>query len=131
MSLLRCKDGVSLGHPAPAGFQIINALVGLAQTCADDVVITSGMEERGRAVDDTHSLGEAYDISVSGLEPDEVIRRYQWLGSALGRKFLVLYEVPPTVLDTLPQALKDLAYVNAGATAVHMHIALRHGQVFP
>lgn len=131
MSLLRCKDGVSLGHPAPAGFQIITALNGLSQTCVDDVVITSGMEDRGRATDDTHMLGLAYDISVSGLEAAEVVRRYQWLGSVLGRKFLILYEVPPSVLDSLPQALKDLAYVNAGATAVHMHIALRHGQVFP
>jgi hypothetical protein len=131
MSLLRCKVGIDIGHPSPAGFQILTALNGLAQSCTDDVVITSGMEDRGRALDDTHMLGEAYDISVSGVEADEVVRRYQWLSQVLGRKFLILYEVPPSVLDSLPQPLKDIAYVNAGATAVHMHIALRHGQSFP
>lgn len=132
MAVLRIRPGVTIQNPAPAGFRILSALDQLALMRLNDLVITSG-DEGGdwRSASDPHQTGEAYDVSVKGWSEDDVIVGYKYLTRLLGARFTVLYEVPPQIVDSLPQALKDIAYVNPKATGIHVHIQRKRGTTYP
>lgn len=131
MGVLRLKPGAGVSNPAPAGFRILSALDQFAATRPTDVYITSGNEAEWRAPTDPHQTGEAFDISVKGWEPPEIVRAYKFLGGALGPLFTVLFEVPSAVADSLPPLLRDIAYRNADATGMHFHIQRRKGTTYP
>lgn len=132
MAVVRIKPGATIQNPAPAGIRILSALDQLSLTRAADVVITSGDEGADwRSATDPHQTGEAFDISVKGWSELEVVNAYRTLGRLLGPLFTVLYEVPPHIVASLPQALKDIAYVNARATGIHIHVQRKKGTTFP
>lgn len=125
-NVVRAGVGVTFATIAPAGFEILSALSGLAKVLRKDVTITSGTDSH--TLPDPHSSGEAYDISIWSWAPGEVSQGVQFLRTTLGEAFTVLYEVNKLPTDPL---LAPLAYVNPKATGPHMHIQRRKGTVYP
>lgn len=126
--IVRARPGVRFDTIAPAGFRILAALDVLCKAEVRDVEITCGTE--GHKPSDPHPQGRAYDVSVKGLTPLEIVRWKKRLEQTLGARFAVLYEVPS--LPTDPQ-LAAIAYVNGDATGPHFHIQLAKSQggVYP
>lgn len=75
-----------------------------------------------------HPAGEALDVSVAGLTPQQVVRLYRLLQRALGKRFTVLYEVRTRPTD---QVLRTIAWINPKATAPHLHLQVKKGTAFP
>lgn len=130
---LTLKEGAQIGRPRPAGFVLLWALQQVAINEGLPLVITSGDEPRGRSPLDPHMTGEAYDVSVSGL--DEVVIWGLWkaLVSRLDQaRFTVLFEVPRAQAPTITyQPLRDVMLLNDTATAVHLHTQRKKGTSYP
>ncbi len=132
MGVLRIRAGATIQNPAPAGLRILSALDQWALMADQDVVITSGDEGSDwRAPTDPHQTGEAYDVSLKGFDPEQLVTAYRFLAKTLGARFTVLFEVPPAIISTLPQALIDIAWVNTKATGMHFHLQRKRGTTFP
>lgn len=126
MSLVTARASAKFDLIAPAGFQIIGALVLVARQCDVDLTITCGSDSHGPS--DPHSTGEAYDVSVQGFAPATIARITEALRETLGGAFTVLYECPSKPSDPL---LADLAYVNPAATGPHWHLQRRKNTTYP
>lgn len=124
--VLRANVGVTFAKIAPAGFRILAALDSVPALLQRDVFLTCGTE--GHPVADPHSSGEAYDVSVRGWTGAEIVQALGHLRTTLGPLFTVLYECPRAPLDPM---LKDIAYINAAATAPHFHLQRKKGTVYP
>lgn len=111
---------------APAGFRILSAIDQATQRCGVDLTITSGTDSHGFM--DPHSAGEAFDVSVKGLTPAQVLGVRTALSTILGPRFTVLYETPATPSDP---ALAAIASVNPKATGPHLHLQKRKGTTYP
>lgn len=122
------KPGVTTDKLAPAGKVILAALEAESALCqtlpgAYDVLVTCTTGEHPPA--DPHSKGGAMDVSVFNMPPQAVWARKQRLQMRLGAEFTVLYESP---VDPPEGSIwHGNAYVNRGATAVHLHIQLKLG----
>lgn len=123
------KEGVEFRVIAKAGFRILRVLDMVAETCDEDLEITSASEDRGRLPTDPHATGEAFDVSVAGVAPEEILRRHQALSNWLGGRFSVLFEVKPGTV--VAPSLSHIVYPSAGATAPHFHLQRKKGTVYP
>ena len=126
MGLLTARPSVQFARIAPAGFQILGALVLVARQLDVDLTLTSGTDSHTGT--DPHVTGEAYDVSVKGLSALTIRQVTEALREQLGGAFTVLYECPSRPADPL---LADLAYVNPKASGAHWHIQRKKGTVFP
>ena len=103
------KPGVAFTTIAPAGFDILAALQLTAQD-GPDLTITSACDGEHSGPDDPHHRGEAYDIRSHDLpDPISTLQEVQHL---LGPKFFAFIE-------------------DEGTPNAHIHIQLRHGEVYP
>lgn len=123
--VVRCRGAVRFDVIAPGGFRILAAIDALTQILATDVVITSGTDGHttGR-----HPFGEAYDLSVRTWTVPMIVQAKSFLERILGSRFTVLYEVPDRPDDP---HLRSIAYVNADASAPHLHIQVKKDSVYP
>lgn len=131
MGVVQTKAGVQFAMIHPGGFEILSALVTLAGMQVGDIEITCGTE--GHPPTDHHSFGEAYDISIQDLTGDQIFALCQRLKATLGAKFTILYEVP-SAAQAVKSNIGDLSpylYVNAGATAPHIHVQVKIGATYP
>lgn len=126
MNVLRHRPTARFDVIAPAGFRILAALDRATLECGVDLTITSGTD--GHAITDPHANGEAFDVSVKGLTPEQIIEVRDVLLQLLGPLFTVLFEVPQPPTDA---KLAELAYVNPEATGQHFHIQKRRGTTYP
>lgn len=126
MNVVRVKPGCQFAVLAPAGIRILGAADVVARRVGVDLEVSCGSE--GHAPDDPHTLGEAFDFSVHGFGVDQVLRVRADLMDNLGSAFTVLYECPSTPADL---RLATIAYINAGATAPHLHVQRRNRTVYP
>lgn len=131
MGVVQTKDGVQFARIAPGGFEILSALVTVAGMQIDDLEVTCGTE--GHTSPDPHVRGEAYDVSIAGLTGDQILALCQRLHATLGLKFTVLYEVPSLGQAQGPASGQSnpYLYVNAGATAPHLHVQVKIGSTYP
>jgi hypothetical protein len=126
MNVVRVKPGVSFDTIAPGGFRILEALNTVARRCARDLEITCGTEDH--PADDPHTHGEAYDVSVAALDVPSIVMVRAELIVQLGPAFTVLYESPTKPTDP---RLQLIVWLNAGATAPHIHVQVKKGTVYP
>jgi hypothetical protein len=115
------KVGVAFARIAPAGGAILAAAAVIALKMRRDLVITSGTDSHPPT--DPHATGEAYDFSVQGFSEAEILTLVQHFRTDLGARFTALYETPIQPAGVLA----SLAYVNAGATAPHVHVQRAKG----
>jgi len=120
------KAGAGFPVLAPAGIRILAALDQTAQQFGLVLLVTSGSEPMGRDPADPHPLGEAVDVSVQGLTPDDIRELRNEFMVRLGSAFTVLYETP----HPSPE-LASIAYVNPKATGDHFHLQRRKGTTWP
>lgn len=123
---VRVKDGVRLDPVTPTHAHLLWALDSAARIHGVDLTVTCGRE--GHDQGDPHTRGAALDVRVSDLSPEKVLAVYKYIASTLGADFTVLYEAPNRPLD--PQLAK-IVYVNASATAAHLHLQPRKFTVYP
>jgi hypothetical protein len=91
-----------------------------------DLMVTSGTDSHRDG--DPHSSGEAYDISVANLAPNQIVNLKNFLEDDLGPLFTVLYESPFKPVDS---RLAAVVYLNSQATGPHIHIQRKKGTVYP
>lgn len=126
---LYLKPGVDLNGLTPAGGRILAVVAVAPLILGHDLTITCGRE--GHGPDDPHSLGSGIDCRSVGLTADQKLAFWKYASQQLGTEFFtVLYEVP-TLDGETDQRLRDIAYVNAGASAEHFHLQIRKGVTFP
>src|SRR6266853_1023663 len=126
MNVVRVKPGVSFDVIAPGGFRILEALGFVARRCARDLTISCGSEDH--PADDPHTRGEAFDVSVAALDIPSIVMVRAELVVQLGPAFTVLYESPTKPTDP---RLQLIVYMNAGATAPHLHVQVKKGTAYP
>ena len=122
--VLRFKPQVTI-VPSPGGARILSVCDQATGVLGRDITITAG--SNGHTVG-KHPVGEAFDLSVAGLQSYEVRKLVVYLKGTLGPLFYVQYEVrtEPTEADLL-----DIATVNPHASAPHVHVQVRKGTTFP
>jgi hypothetical protein len=127
--IVRSKPGCTFDRIAPAGFVLLAAIQDACFQLGIDLVITAGTNDH--ELPDPHGLGEAYDLSVANLNDAELARVLTRLRTQLpAESFTVLCEAPS--LTGLSPARQELVtYVNAAATAVHIHLQRRKNVVYP
>jgi hypothetical protein len=123
---VRFKDGVRLDPVTPTQVRLLTALDMCARMQGIDLTVTCGRE--GHPAGDVHTRGEALDVRVIDLSSEKVLASYNYIRQVLGDLFTVLYEVPNTPTTT---ALRQIAYINAQATAAHFHIQPVKGTTYP
>lgn len=123
---LRHRNSVKFDRIGPAGFRILGALDRATEICHTDLMITCGSDSH--PLSDPHSSGEAYDVSVINLAPNQIVQLKNALEDDLGPLFTVLYETPSPPVDS---RLKTIAYINKAATGPHFHIQRKKGTVYP
>lgn len=124
--VVRAAPDVTFERIAPAGFRLLAAIDNLSRILSLDVLITCGTNDHPEG--DPHTTGEAYDVRVRDWTVPQVLKAITFLRQILGERFTVLYEVPQEPTD--PQ-LKAIAFVNAGASAAHLHLQRKRGTTFP
>lgn len=125
------KPGVDLSGLQAGGARILAVAAHAPLELGLDVTVTCGKERHPPT--DPHSLGNALDIRVIGLAPDDILRLYGYLSTTLGSLFTVLLEWPLKDGDPpLDPRLESLRYKSqTAATAPHLHIQVGKGKVFP
>lgn len=126
MFVVRARPSVKFATIAPAGFRILSAIDQAAQQCGVNLTVTAGTDSHQSP--DPHCSGEAFDVSVQGLTPAQIVDVRASLATTLGPLFTVLYERPDVPTDP---ALKAIAFVNTKATGPHLHIQRKKGTQFP
>lgn len=124
--VLRRKPGFTWNVYAPGGFRILAALDGLSQILGFDVTLTAGTNDH--VLPDPHATGEAFDVRILGWSAPTILHAVDYLTHTLGPLFTVLYEVPTVPSDPHFAAI---AYHNPGATAPHLHVQTKKGQLYP
>ena len=125
--VVRVKPGVKFNPIAPAGFVLLAAIQAACWHLDRDITISCGSE--GHPTIDPHSTGEAYDLSVQGMNDPEIIDLVMFLRKTLGRQFYVVYETPSAIRDALVVAA--VAVMNLQATAAHIHCQRARGTTYP
>lgn len=125
MNVVRCLDSVKLDPLTPALARLISVLEQAAQIVKRDLVITCGRE--GHAATDPHSLGMGLDVRTRDLPDGPLLALLAFLRTTLGPAWTVLYETPLRPAGVRGQA----AWVNAKASAEHVHIQPIKGSVWP
>ena len=120
-NVVRFKAGVTLNGLAPAGAEILAAVVGAAHFFKRDITVTCGTDSHPPS--DPHTVGAALDVRTSDMPEATIFAFVKWVQKTLGPDFTVLYEVPTKPVGVLAA----VAYVNHGASAPHCHIQLRKG----
>jgi len=123
---LRHRSSVKFDRISPARFRILAALDRATETVHVDLMVTSGTDSHRST--DPHSTGEAYDVSVANLAPNQIVQLKHALEDDLGPLFTVLYETPTKPVDS---RLAAVAYVNKEATGPHLHIQRKKGTIYP
>lgn len=123
---VRFKDGVRCDPLTPTLAHLLWALDCAARIHGTDLTVTCGREDHDPG--DPHTRGAALDVRVADLSPDKVLAVYKYLASTLGADFTVLYEAPNKPMDA---TLAKIVYVNASATAAHLHLQPRKFTVYP
>lgn len=126
LSVVRVKPGVKFDRIAPAGFVILALCHAATRVLGIDLTISCGSE--GHPLEDPHTSGEAYDLSVAAWTADVVLRVRAFFIETLGPPFTVLYETPS--MPSEPR-LAAIAVVNPAATAPHLHIQRKKGTIYP
>lgn len=130
--MLRFKPGTSLKLLRPAGGVILCALAAAAHILGREVWVSCANEGHGPT--DPHTTGEAFDVSLLGLEEAQVadlVANLFVTGSFTRERFTVLYEYASPLDAPKLEALKRYGYQNPHATAKHLHIQRRKGTVYP
>jgi hypothetical protein len=126
--MVTLKPGATCKRPAPAGFRLLREIDTAAEALGIPLLITSGDEPRGRKSTDPHMTGEAYDLSVRGLPPDQIVQLYRLLQGLLRvDQFTVLFECATAPSE--PE-LVSIAYLNPKATGRHLHLQRKKGTVW-
>lgn len=125
--IVKVKPGVKFAVIAPAGFAILAAVHAACQHLDRDITITCGSE--GHPTIDPHSTGEAFDLSVQGMNDPEIIDLVMFLRLTLGHRFYAVYETPSAIRDALVVAA--VAVRNLQATAAHIHCQRARGTTYP
>ena len=120
------KASVRLDPPTPALARLLAACDQLARMLGVNVLVSCGREDHPPV--DPHTQGRALDLSVANFTNDQTLQALKFLSSVLGDSFYVQYEVPATPVNG---ALKNVAIVNSGATAPHLHVQVRKGVAWP
>ena len=123
--VVRFHDEVTL-KPTPALGVLLGTVQHATQVFQEDWIVTCGSEGHGPG--DSHTLGEALDLSVSAWNPEQVVQRYHWLVAQTGPLFYVQYERPD---DSPSWELNAIAVINPAASAPHIHMQRRKGTVYP
>ena len=123
---LRHISSARFDRIAAARFRILSALDRATELMSTDLLITCGTDSH--PVSDPHTTGEAYDVSVATLAPNQIVNLKHLLEEDLGTLFTVLYETPTKPVDS---RLAPIAYVNKGATGPHLHIQRKKGMIYP
>lgn len=119
-------DLASFDRIKPGGFRILWALDEAVTLLYQDLTITCGTEDH--PPDDPHTRGEAYDVRVRDLQPEQVVKLVIALRSKLGPLFTVLLETPHAFTNPQLVALQTL---NPHATAPHVHVQVRQDASYP
>lgn len=126
MNAVTLKPGVTFAIVTPGLIRILGALDQVSRDMRLDLVISCGNEAHPPG--DVHTLGRACDVSVHNLSVEQLLEVRGRLMTILQNYFTVLYERA----DTAPDArLAVIAYINAGATAPHLHLQVKNGASFP
>lgn len=123
---LRHRSSARFDRIAPAGFRILSALDRATELMSTDLLITCGTDSHPSS--DPHATGEAYDVSVASLAPNQIVNLKHMLEEDLGTLFTVLFETPTKPVDS---RLAPIAYVNKDATGPHLHIQRKRGTIYP
>lgn len=124
--VLRTAPGVEFATIAPGGFRILSALDQTTQTLGFDLTITAGTDSHSTG---RHVVGEAFDVSIHFLTPQQILRLRTLLIQRLGARFAVLLEAPAA--EGIDPALVPFLYVNPHATGFHCHIQVRKDTDYP
>lgn len=123
--VVRCLDSVKLDPMTPALARLISVLEQAAQRLKRDLVVTCGRE--GHDATDPHTRGMALDVRTRDVADGPLLALLDFLRTALGPAWTVLYEVP-----TRPTGVRGQgAWVNPKASAEHCHIQPLKGTVWP
>ncbi len=122
--VLRFKAGVTL-KGTPGGARIIAALDSATLMLGRDLTVTAGTNDHATG---RHPDGEAYDLSVAGLTPAQIVNVVTYLRNELGGAFYVQYEDLEVPSDP---RLAAITVVNQEATAPHIHAQVRKNTVYP
>ena len=123
--VLRVKPGVTFGRIAPGGFRILAALDDACLVLKRDLTITSATDSHHAP--SRHVTGEAFDVSVLGLETWEIRKLVEVLRQRLSSAFGIWYETSARV-DPI---LAPVTLINPEATAAHIHCQVRRGTSYP
>lgn len=108
---------------------MIAALTRACGTCNVALVVSCAREAHG--VGDPHTRGQAVDVSVHNLSAPMIVRVREYLMQLLGPGWTVLFETPDAIDATKEPQLVQIATINRGATARHLHIQPVKGTTFP
>ena len=122
---VRVKDGVVLHPLTPALIRLLAVTDQAVRVLGRDLTVTCGRE--GHSVTDPHTRGEAIDIRTRDLPEGTIFTLVNWLRTALGPAWTVLYEVK----EKPNGVLASMAYVNPDASAAHVHIQPRKNTSWP
>ncbi len=107
----------------PAGFRLLASLDNTAKLLGLSLAVTCGSD--GHGPDDPHTRGLAYDVSLRGLTPGQILDVLESLQALLPRKeFTILLESPVPFSDP---RLVAVQFLNPHATGPHLHLQLRKG----
>lgn len=131
MNTVTIKDGsVRLDSLTAAHAHLIAALDRTASVCQVNLVITCARE--GHPPEDVHTIGQAFDVSVRGFLPAQIVRVKTFLEQILGPLFDVFFECPPNDAPTVDEPqLQAIATINRGATARHFHVQTKKNTTWP
>lgn len=128
VAILKFKAGVTLvTPPRPAGSRLLGSIERGCRALGVDLTVTCGSDSHPK--EDPHTLGEAFDIGIVGLSPQQVLALLNFLKADLGPLFYVQFEVP--TLTMVAELLRPIAVVNAGATGPHLHAQRAKGTTYP
>lgn len=128
---LTFKPGVTVDGLADGGRKIHDFFEAYAGAMSHPVLVTCTTGDPAlHGPNDPHTKGNAFDIGVKGLEPDEIVAMYRAAAHVLGPEFTVLFEVHPDDGPDLPQELHDIAYLNSHATGQHLHVQVKKGLTY-
>jgi hypothetical protein len=97
---ITCKQNVRLNQLTPAfvyGMLALQTML-LDQSCPDDGIVVTSLNDSTHGPTSRHYTGEAWDLRVHNFGSDQQVRAFQALYLArLGPQFTILYESPETM----------------------------------
>lgn len=125
---LRVKPGVLFTWIAPGGFRILGALDQTALSLGLELTITSACDGEHSGPDDPHHRGEAFDVRVHDLEPEEIQRVLTMVMDDLS---LSVHDGPLRSSGGLATQCFFGFLEDPGSDNMHLHFQTRRGVAYP